>query len=102
MAELRQQTLATLGGVAAIIAVGGLAVLCGAAATAGEPGGAAPAAGPAFSQEPCSVCSQRGWRPSTLGDGSKITCNICGGERVHAAEGQLMPERHTLVSAGWR
>jgi hypothetical protein len=80
MAELRQQTLATLGGVAAIIAVGGLAVLCGAAATAGEPSGAAPAAEPAFSQEPCSVCSQRGWRTSTLGDGSKIACNVCGGK----------------------
>lgn len=80
MAELRQQTLATLGTVAAVLAAGGLAVLCGAAATAGESGGEARAAGPGFSQEPCSVCSQRGWSPSTRGDGAKITCNICGGK----------------------
>lgn len=82
-------------GVSSLLAAGGFAVLCGgvgvgaaaagigigvgaAGGVRGEAGGGTP--GPTYNQEPCDVCSQRGWTPGTRGDGTKITCTICGGK----------------------
>lgn len=81
-------------GVSSLLAAGGFAVLCGgvglgaAAAGVGIGVGAAGGAsgtggaptGPTYNQEPCGQCDQRGWNRSTRGDGTKITCTICGGK----------------------
>jgi hypothetical protein len=91
MAETRKQVLGAVGTVAAVLAVGGLAVLCGAAmagaadgggadatTAAGDKGGAK-AGGPAYDQEPCLECSQKGWKYREDGVSQK-PCHICGGK----------------------
>lgn len=80
LAETRQQVLGAVGTVAAVLAVGGLAVLCGAAVAGGAAAGGAGGenSGPAYEQEPCGYCTQRGW--TGPGPNNRQTCHICGGK----------------------